>query len=154
MVDLIQSVQVVRVINTEGEKERFRYFIQEGYDDFVTKVAEGREMTFEAVDAIARGRVWTGKQALEIGLVDKLGGMETVIAVMKEKIGIPEDEDIQLVDSPKMENPAQLFLKRLRETNTAMELPEEVLQMQQQFEELKRLEDERFFAWFPLPVVE
>ncbi|MCP4401370.1 MAG: signal peptide peptidase SppA [bacterium] len=139
---------------TEGEKERFRYFIQEGYDDFVTKVAEGREMTFEAVDAIARGRVWTGEQALELGLVDKLGGMETVIAVMKEKIGIPEDEDIRLVDYPKMENPAQLFLKRLRETNTAMELPEEVLQMQQQFEELKRLEDERFFAWFPLPVVE
>ena len=139
---------------TEGEKERVRYFIQEGYDDFVTKVAEGREMSFEAVDSIARGRVWTGKQALELGLVDKLGGMETVITVMKEKIGVPEDEDIQLIDYPRPDNPAKLFLKRLRETSTAAELPKELLQMQQQFEELKRLENERFFAWLPvLPVV-
>ena len=123
-------------------------------DPASVKAALG-EMTFDAVDTIARGRVWTGEQALEIGLIDKLGGMETAIAVIKEKIGIPEVEDVELVDYPKMENPVQIFLKRLRETQTKSELPQEIQQLQQQFEELKRLEDERFFAWLPLfPVVE
>ena len=50
--------------------------IEEVYSTFVTKVAEGRNMTFEEVDAIAQGRVWTGKQAVENGLVDELGGLE------------------------------------------------------------------------------
>lgn len=50
--------------------------IEEVYSTFVTKVAAGRNMTFEEVDAIAQGRVWTGKQALENGLVDELGGLE------------------------------------------------------------------------------
>jgi len=50
--------------------------IEEVYSTFVTKVAAGRNMTFEEVDEIAQGRVWTGKQALENGLVDELGGLE------------------------------------------------------------------------------
>jgi protease-4 len=139
---------------TEGEKERFRHLIQEGYDDFLAKVAQGRDMTVEAVHEIAQGRVWTGQQALSIGLVDTLGGMETAIAVLKEKIGIPEDEDVHLVEYPKMENPVQLFLKRLRETQIEANLPDDLRQLQRQFEELTRLEDEHLFAWFPYIVVE
>ncbi len=138
---------------TGGEKERFRYFVQEGYDDFIGKVARGRDMTVAAVDEIAQGRVWTGQQALDIGLVDTLGGMETAIAVIKEKIGIPEDEDVQLVDYPKMENPFQLFLMRLRQTHIDAKLPAELRQVQKQFEELTRLEHEHLFAWFPVHVV-
>ncbi len=139
---------------TGGEKERFRYFVQEGYDDFIGKVARGRDMTVAAVDEIAQGRVWTGQQALDIGLVDTLGGMETAIAVIKEKIGIPEDEDVQLVDYPKMENPFQLFLMRLRQTHIDAKFPAELRQVQKQFEELTRLEHEHLFAWFPYIVVE
>jgi protease-4 len=139
---------------TEEEKKRFRHLIQEGYDDFLAKVAQGRDMTVDAVNEIAQGRVWTGEQALDIGLVDVLGGMETAIAVIKEKIGIPEDDDVHLVEYPKMENPVQLFLKRLRETQLEANLPDELHQLQKQFEELTRLEDEHLFAWFPYIVVE
>jgi len=138
---------------TEGEKERFRHLIQEGYDDFLEKVAQGRDMTVDAVDEIAQGRVWTGRQALEIGLVDTLGGMETAIAVIKEKIGIPEEKDVHLVEYPKMGNPVQLFLKRLRETQIEAKLPDELRQVQKQFEKLTRLEDEHLFAWFPVHIV-
>jgi len=53
--------------------------IEQVYTTFVTKVAEGRNMTFDEVDEIAQGRVWTGKQALENGLVDELGGLEDAI---------------------------------------------------------------------------
>ena len=53
--------------------------IEEVYTTFVTKVAAGRNMTFEQVDELAQGRVWTGEQALENGLVDELGGLEDAI---------------------------------------------------------------------------
>jgi protease-4 len=139
---------------TESEKERVRHSIQECYDDFVGKVAGGRGMSVNAVDDIAQGRVWTGQQALERGLVDKLGGMETAIAMVKEKIGIPADEDVLLVDYPKMENPVKLFLKRLRETHIDSKIPAELRQVQRQLEELNRLENEHLFAWFPYIVIE
>lgn len=138
---------------TDGEEERFRHYVQEFYDDFVQKVAVGRDMTFEAVDKIAQGRVWTGEQALELGLVDKLGGMETAITVIKEKIGIPEEDDVCLVQYPKMENPVKMVLNRIRETRTDSQLPEELREAQQQIDVLERLEDEHLFAWFPVPLV-
>jgi len=64
--------------------------IEEVYSTFVTKVAEGRNMTFEEVDSIAQGRVWTGKQALENGLVDELGGLEDAIDLAASLVNIDE----------------------------------------------------------------
>lgn len=64
--------------------EDFRNFTQEGveqiYKTFVNRVAVGRKMTFDQVDAIAQGRVWSGSDALRLGLVDKIGGMDDAIA--------------------------------------------------------------------------
>ncbi|MCP4883211.1 MAG: signal peptide peptidase SppA [Flavobacteriales bacterium] len=64
--------------------------IEEVYSTFVTKVADGRNMTFEEVDSIAQGRVWTGKQALENGLVDELGGLEDAIDLAASLVNIDE----------------------------------------------------------------
>jgi len=64
--------------------------IERVYHSFVTKVADGRNMTFEQVDAIAQGRVWTGVQALENGLVDELGGLEDAIKVAADLVDIDE----------------------------------------------------------------
>ena len=64
--------------------EKFKAVTLEGvehiYKTFVTHVAQGRKMTFAQVDAIAQGRVWTGAEALKIGLVDKIGGLDDAIA--------------------------------------------------------------------------
>jgi len=64
--------------------EKFKAFTLEGvehiYNTFVTHVAQGRKMTFAQVDAIAQGRVWSGSEALKIGLVDKIGGLNDAIA--------------------------------------------------------------------------
>ncbi|MBP4136605.1 signal peptide peptidase SppA [Flavobacterium geliluteum] len=64
--------------------EKFKAFTLEGveniYNTFVTRVAQGRKMTFAQVDAIAQGRVWSGSEALKIGLVDKIGGLNDAIA--------------------------------------------------------------------------
>jgi len=64
--------------------------IERVYSSFVTKVADGRNMTFEQVDEIAQGRVWTGVQALENGLVDELGGLEDAIKVAADLVDIDE----------------------------------------------------------------
>lgn len=70
--------------------------IQEGvddiYDDFISKVAKGRNMTKAAVDSIGQGRVWAGKDAIELGLVDEFGGLHDAIAYAADEAGIAEDK--------------------------------------------------------------
>ena len=58
------------------------------YTDFVQRVAEGRDLTVEAVDEVARGRVWTGADALAHGLVDELGGLRTAVRRAKVLVGL------------------------------------------------------------------
>jgi protease-4 len=68
----------------DGEREVFRAFLQGFYTTFITKAAEGRGMTTEELHAVAQGRVWTGEQALERGLVDELGSTGDAIAAAAE----------------------------------------------------------------------
>jgi protease-4 len=70
------------------------------YADFVQRVAEARHMSIEAVDAVARGRVWTGADALERGLVDELGGLRTAVRRAKVLAGIDIDAEVELVSYP------------------------------------------------------
>lgn len=70
------------------------------YDQFVEKVAESRGRTPEEIDQVAQGRVWTGRQASENGLVDALGGLDRAIAIGMEKAGIPAGSDVELVVYP------------------------------------------------------
>jgi protease-4 len=70
------------------------------YTDFIERVAQGRKLTVEAVDAIARGRVWTGADAHERGLVDEIGGLRTAINRAKVLAGHHEDDDVRIVSFP------------------------------------------------------
>ena len=70
------------------------------YSDFVERVAEGRDLTIEAVDVVARGRIWTGADALERGLVDELGGFRTAVRRAKVLAGLDEDTEVRLVSYP------------------------------------------------------
>ena len=89
-----------RQFNDE-EREVVRRQIEEFYSEFVDKVAEQRKMSHEEVHAIAQGRVWTGRQAKENGLVDMLGGLNLAIAIAKEKAGLPEDAEVEIITYPK-----------------------------------------------------
>jgi protease-4 len=82
------------------------------YDKFLAKVADGRNMTKEAVDRIGKGRVWTGSQAKEQGLVDELGGLSRSIELAKELAGIPAEEGIRLVIWPKKISLWEVFMGR------------------------------------------
>jgi len=70
------------------------------YTDFVQRVADGRGMTVEEVDAVARGRVWTGADALARGLVDELGGLRTAVARAKVLAGFDADAEAKIVALP------------------------------------------------------
>jgi protease-4 len=70
------------------------------YTDFVERVAEGRKMSTDAVHAVAQGRVWTGADALERGLVDELGGLRTALRRAKILAGLDEDTEVRIVSYP------------------------------------------------------
>ena len=70
------------------------------YTDFVQRVAQGRHLSVEAVEAVARGRVWTGADALDHGLVDELGGLRAAVRRAKVLAGLDEDAKVRLVGYP------------------------------------------------------
>lgn len=89
----------VRPFNSD-ERAKLEGQLDVFYKQFVGKVATSRKMTPDAVDAVAQGRVWTGRQAKEKGLVDRLGGLESAIALAKERAKIPAAQQVDLVVYP------------------------------------------------------
>jgi protease-4 len=82
------------------QRARIDEVIQDFYKDFVAKAAKARNTTPERIDAVAQGRVWTGQQAKEMGLVDELGGLDTAIQIAKQRARIPAGEDVEIVVYP------------------------------------------------------
>lgn len=98
------SYGVAQDILSDTERERRTVIIDDIYDQFVQRVATGRNLRPEQVEEIARGRIWTGAQARDNGLVDVLGGLNTAIALAKEAAGIPADQDVRLTVLPRERN--------------------------------------------------
>ena len=83
-----------------AQRDRVQDYMQGFYENFVEKAAESRKTSPEQIDAVAQGRVWTGRQAREHGLVDELGGLDTAVRIAKERANIDMDEDVELVVYP------------------------------------------------------
>lgn len=73
---------------TESQRAGMQSYVDRGYELFVKRVAGGRKKTVDQIKAIAEGRVWDGREALRIGLVDKLGGLDTALADMAKELGV------------------------------------------------------------------
>ncbi len=97
---------------TPEERAKIEEQMQAFYDQFVEKVAESRASTPEKIDAVAQGRVWTGRQAREIGLVDELGGLPRALAIAQQRAGIGKDTAVQVVVYP----PKPTLFEALSET--------------------------------------
>ena len=95
--------------HTPEEAAILQKMIENGYELFLKRVAEGRDMTRDEVHAIAQGRVWTGEKAKEIGLVDEFGGIEDAIAAAKELSGL---EEYRISEFPKTKDPIQQFMEK------------------------------------------
>ena len=91
---------------SDDERAKMQEHIDAIYEQFLTKAAEGRGTTRDAIHKVAQGRVWTGRQAKERGLVDELGGLGRAIALAKERVGIDADAEVELVVYPR---PKSLF---------------------------------------------
>lgn len=82
---------------SDAEREKVRHLLQEGYARFKARVADGRRMTTDRVEEIARGRVWTGRQALERDLVDELGDFRTAVEKARSLAGLDARRDVPVV---------------------------------------------------------
>lgn len=96
---------------TEGQWEKVQEDLDRIYGDFITKVADGRGMTKEAVHEVAKGRVWTGADAYTRGLVDELGGFPVALRLAREAAGLKPDAPVKLKVFPKKKGPLG-FLQR------------------------------------------
>lgn len=96
-------------------EEQLRAF----YTDFVRKAAESRHTTPEAIDRLAQGRVWTGRQAKDNGLVDELGGLDRAVALAKERAKIPAESQVELVAYPRAKNLYEMVRESVRGNSEA-----------------------------------
>lgn len=86
---------------TPDERARAEEYMKYYYKEFVDKVAYGRKKTEKEIEAVAEGHFYSGYEGKEKGLVDVLGGLETAIAIAKDRAGIPHDEEVTIVEMPK-----------------------------------------------------
>lgn len=86
---------------SEAERAKMNHLLEDMYQRFVAKAAEGRAMTPAALERVAQGRVWTGRQALEAGLVDELGGLGRAIEIAARRAGLPVDPEPEIVVFPR-----------------------------------------------------
>jgi protease-4 len=93
------------------EWAKFQAWLDRVYQDFTTKVAEGRKLPKEKVLEIAKGRIWTGEDAKKIGLVDELGGYPTALKLVKE--AIKETGDVRLRIYPKQKSTVEALMAQL-----------------------------------------
>jgi protease-4 len=95
---------------------RLQTSVLDTYQLFLTRVADGRGLSLEEVDAIGQGRVWTGHQAREIGLVDELGGLYTAVRRAKEAVGLEPTDDVFLVPFPKQRSLSEQLIEAFQLT--------------------------------------
>jgi len=98
---------------TAKGKERMNAMLDETYKAFTQNVAQARKIPPEKMQDIAKGRVFTGEQALAVGLVDELGGMNTTIDSLKKELKLKPEDKVSLVQFPEPETPSGLFMRVL-----------------------------------------
>jgi protease-4 len=126
----------------EREKQMLQAYIEKGYDLFLTRCAEGRDMPKDSMALYAEGRVWTGNQAKEIGLVDELGGIEKAIEIAAEMANL--GKSYVVFEYPKMRSRFEELLKPAKEELAARTLKEYLGESYELFLMLKDLKEQDY----------
>jgi protease-4 len=114
---------------TEDEKQALAVKIHQFYDTFLDRVSTGRKITKAAVDAVGQGRVWTGQEALDRHLVDKLGGLREALAEARKLGGLPDDapfEELPLIEHTLLETALGLVGINSAESPVLAALPAQI----------------------------
>ena len=106
---------------TPAEWARFEAWLDRVYVDFTSKVADGRKLPKEKVLEIAKGRIWSGQDAKNLGLIDELGGYDTALRLAKKAAGIPENEEVKIEVYPKPKSFFETFIQRQGPDNSDKE---------------------------------
>lgn len=120
------------------ESEIMQNYINNGYKLFVKRCADGREMTTEAIEKIAEGRVWTGATAKELGLVDELGGLDKALEIAAEKAGV---EAYSTITYPAKEGMFSSLLNQSKNDYIEGKLEESIGEYYHQFKFIKNLKE-------------
>jgi protease-4 len=121
----------------DDEKALIQSYVELGYDTFLSRCAEGRTTTKEAIDKIGQGRVWTGQQALERGLVDELGGLDRAIEVAAELSNVADYSIIHVTGSK------DFFTDLLEKQLGELKLSIIKNMLGEEFDQIKKLHDIR-----------
>lgn len=132
---------------TEEEIEMIEHAIESCYWDFIDKVAKGRGMTREEVHEIGKGRIWTGRQAQDRGLVDELGGMNKAIDILKNLANI--DKDVEVVVYPQAKPSFTISLDSNLSGMKTDALPEEIRNTIEIIKEVSFYADEKILYLIP-----
>jgi protease IV len=108
----------VRPFN-DSERAKMQAGIESFYDRFVENAAQSRHMSPQKLESMARGRVWTGRQARQNGLVDALGGLQTALAVAKQRAHLAPDAEVEIVTYPPKRSVYDLLTQSLQSENRA-----------------------------------
>jgi protease IV len=106
---------------TPAEWGRFQAWLDRVYVDFTGKVADGRKLPKEKVLEIAKGRIWSGQDAKNLGLVDELGGYDTALKLAKKAAGVPESDEVKVVIYPRPKSLFQSVIDRRGPENSERE---------------------------------
>ncbi|ANM29114.1 hypothetical protein ABI59_05120 [Acidobacteria bacterium Mor1] len=124
---------------SETGRARLDAWLDRVYEDFTGKVAEGRDMPIEEVQQVAKGRIWSGEDALEIGLVDELGGIDTALRLAREAIGLEPDADIRVRVFPAEKTPLELLFDRPESSDARASVVRSIRRMQSLAREAERV---------------
>ena len=129
-----------RPFNNE-EKDILQSFIERTYDNFISRVAEGRHKNKADIDSIAQGRVWAASDALNLGLVDKIGSIDDAIKFAAQKANIT---NYRITEMPKLKDPLQELIKTLSgETKLKSVMKSELGDQYQLYEQLRSLQQKQ-----------
>ncbi len=136
---------------TPYERNVLQNYVNRGYETFLNRVMEGRGFTRDELHAIAQGRVWTGADALKIGLVDVLGGLEDALQIAAAKAGL---ENYSLTEYPVLKNPIEEFFNGLTGSVKTRLLKEELGDFYPTWNQIKnRIQQQGLMARIPYDLV-
>ncbi len=123
---------------TTYQKKIIQKNVDKVYQEFLELVAEGRNMTTEQVNKIGQGRVWSGVDALRIGLIDELGGIEDAIAAAVEMAELP---DYRIIELPEQKDPFEQIIKEIFSNTKVSLIKNELGQHYQYYRYIKEISD-------------
>ena len=137
---------------TPEERKVWTEVLQDTYHQFVSKAAEGRKMTYNKLEELAQGRVYTGRMAKTLGLVDELGTLEDAVAAAKLSAGLKADAEVDLLVLPE---PKTFFEQLFGDPSAASDLESllpEGFQVLRQTRALRQMLSQKILTWMPYGV--